>query len=166
MASKEAVITADWLLARVVQRDWCLVWTGSCDNGGRDPRATLGGQSVNVRRAIWSAMHGGRKLPADCMVGVSCKTPGCVDPAHIVARSRSKALRGIPKTLAHKAAIATTKRKNSKLPQDKVADVLLSTLTGAKEAEQHGLCKAMVNRIRAGQARRDYSSPFAGLGAP
>lgn len=158
------MITADWLLARVIERDGCLVWNLQCCNDGKDPRAVVNRRKINVRRAVWAAMHERQPNVTDGVVPC-CGTLGCVDPAHMVARSRSQIQTGIPKTFAHKVAIAETWRKKSKLPQEKVKEILQSDLIGKEEAARHGICKSMVNLIRAGKLRRDYSSPFVGLGA-
>jgi hypothetical protein len=45
-----------------------------------------------------------------------------------------------------------------------VHEIKASNLSGPQEAMVRGISKDMVNRIRAGVVRRDYSSPFAGLG--
>lgn len=157
-------ITVDWLLARVVERDGCLIWTGQADNGGRDPRSSIDGVKFYVRRAIWSAMHDGRQPPKGSHIGVTCNQHCCVDPAHVSGRSASAALKGRAKSIAHRAKIAATKRAQSDLKQEKVAEILLSPLKGEDEAARHGISKSMVNLIRAGKQRRDYSSPFAMLG--
>lgn len=157
-------ITVDWLLARVVERDGCLIWKGEASNNGKDPRGVLNNQRFYVRRAVWKAMQG-REPPADWCYVARCEVPGCVDPAHVTARTRSQALKGIPKSLAHRAKIAATKRAASGLPQEKVQEILASPRSGSQEGALHGISKDMVNKIRAGQIRRDYSGPFSQLGA-
>lgn len=157
-------ITVDWLLARVVERDGCLIWKGEASNNGKDPRGVLNNQRFYVRRAVWKAMNG-REPPADWCYGVRCGQDCCVDPAHVIARTRSQVQKGIPKSLATRAKIAATKRAASKVPQFLIPKILASSLSGAKEAKRHGISKDMVNKIRAGQLRRDYSNPFLQLGA-
>ncbi|MGE4243685.1 hypothetical protein [Ramlibacter sp.] len=163
--AKPPEITAQWLLARTRPTEYgCLIWTGYTVNKGRDPRATLNGKNLNVRRAIWSVMHDGRD-PGSLFVGVSCATPACVEPSCLVARPRSVAfvVGGYVKTLAHRAKIAETKRAKSKVPQSAIAEIINSDLSGPKEAERRGISKDMINRIRAGQYRIDYTNPYLQL---
>lgn len=163
MAPELPAITAEWLLARVVEQDGCLIWQGECCNDGRDPRGQLNGQRFYVRRAVWKALTG-RMPNATWGVATSCTTPRCVDPAHLVHRRRGTTLKGQPKSLMHRARIAATKRAASELPQSAIPEILGSPLSCAEEAKQRGIHKSMVTLIRAGKARRDYSSPFVQLG--
>lgn len=164
-AVQQPEITAEWLFARVIDRgDGCLVWRGGCCNGGKDPRAKINSRKVNVRRAVWAALHG-RQPRADQIVRARCETPGCCEPSHLVSLVRSRAYSGKPKSLTHRAAIAKGKRKRSKLPQEIIPQILASPLSCKRESEKHGISKDMVRQIRAGRLRRDYTSPFAALGA-
>lgn len=158
-------ITADWLLARAVQRDECLIWKGEAANNGKDPRGVVDNQRFYVRRAIWKAMHDGREAPPLLHIVTSCKQPCCVEPSHLIGRTRSNALKGRVMPLSQKAKIAASKRAASALSQEQVAEIMASELSGPKEAKRHGISKDMVNKIRAGQLRRDYSNPFLQLGA-
>lgn len=164
MRSPVPEITADWLMARVIEDEGCLIWRGEAANNGKDPRGVLDNQRFYVRRAVWKAMNG-REPPEDWYFAVTCDRPCCVDPAHVFGRTRSKALKGRVMPLAQRANIAAAKRAASDLPQERVIEILTSPLSGAKEAERHGISKDMVNKIRAGQARRDYNNPFLQLGA-
>jgi hypothetical protein len=157
------IITADWLLARVVEREGCLIWQLEAANNGKDPRGTIDKQRFYVRRAIWSAMHDGRQPRSDRQLGITCGCDLCVEPAHIIARTKSEALTGRVMPMLQRARIAETKRKKSNLRQEAIPGILASPLSGAAEAELHGISKDMVNKIRAGIFRRDYNSPFAGL---
>jgi hypothetical protein len=156
-------ITADWLLERCREEDGCLVWVGHCDNGGEDPRASIDGHKFYVRRAVWAAMSG-RQPSANELIGTTCDNARCCDPAHVIRRTRSQALKGVPKSLITRAKIAKAKRR-ADVPDDAVAQILASPLRGEDEAKRWGMCKSSINKIRNRTMRRDYGSPFAGLGA-
>jgi hypothetical protein len=158
-------ITVDWLMARVVQRDECLIWKGEAANAGRDPRGVIDNQRFYVRRAVWKAMSDGREPPKQLRIGVSCDQACCVEPSHLIGRSQSVAASVGPMPLAQRAKIAAGKRAKSKLGQEQVQEILASELPGRAEAKRHGISKDMVNLIRAGKLRRDYTNPFLQLGA-
>lgn len=159
-----AVLTIDWLLARCVEDGGCLIWQGYACNDGRDPRAKIDGKVQYVRRAVWALLKG-RKPPTSHLVGASCGVVCCMEPAHLICRSRSEAFTGVPKSLLMRARLAKTKRVGSKISDECAAEIRVSQLSASKEAAKRGISKDMVNKIRSGALRRDYSSPFAGLGA-
>jgi hypothetical protein len=96
-------------------------------------------------------------------VGVSCDNPKCVHPDHLVARTRSQAISGHTKPRDAVVRMALTKRAQSHVSDQVVREVVLSDLSSAEAAEKSGYCRSMVNKIRSGEFRRDYSSPWAGL---
>jgi hypothetical protein len=164
MARELPNVTAEWLLERVIQKDGCLVWKHECCNGGRDPRGSINKQRFYVRRAVWKAFTG--KAPrAGWDLGVSCGTPGCCEPAHLVHRPKSESRAKGPKPLLTKVRIAEAKRRNSDLEQSAVDEIRSSRLSAAKEAAARGLHKSTVILIRANKIRRDYRSPFHQLWA-
>lgn len=159
-----APLSLEWLAARcdVDEETGCMAWKHNCCNG-TDPRAKLGGKKINVRREVWKHAHPDKLLSPKSFVGVNCHEPLCVNPDHVVSRSRSQAIKGAKRQQSSIIKGVMTRRRNSKLPQDKVAEILVSPLSGPQMAREVGVCVSMVNYIRAGKVRRDYSSPFAGL---
>ena len=111
------MITLDWLQARTIEQDGCLVWDGYLDSNG-SPQANINYRRTMVRRLVYQLTH--ERNPGKNFVGVCCTTYGCVHPDHLVARSRSVAFLGKPRNLLARAKIAAGRRRSSKLPQEAV----------------------------------------------
>jgi len=156
-------ITLAALLARTKPDDTCLLWMGHA-NAGKFPQWRLGGKLLVVRREIYKLVHG--ELPSRLQVGVTCETDLCVHPDCLVARTRSKAMRGIRITPDRKIRIAQARRASSKLlDMGKVRAIRASDESGPVIEVRYGLKKGYASRIRAGLCWVDHSSPFTGLGA-
>lgn len=160
----QAEITAAWLLARTEldEESGCLVWTGCSFRNV--PRTTLGGKAKTVRRVVWSAMHG-REPRKGFRIQVRCSTPNCVDPACVVERRYNEWAAGAPRPIAVRLKISTGKRSASHLTEEAIADMRASTLTQMELAKKWDTTQTHVSKIVRQAAWRDYSSPFAGLGA-
>lgn len=102
----------------------------------------------------------------------SCENPLCVNPAHLKVVSRKVVMQaavrtGVMSTLTRRKRVAEglRKSKRAKLSDEAVADIR-SCEEGPKEAAaKHGVSTAYVYMLRRGEWRKDYNSPFAGLGA-
>ncbi len=150
------------LLERAEPAGDCLEWT--CYATPRNqPQWCLNGKCWPVRRLLWLLTRG--PLKEGLEVGVSCVNELCIHPDHLVARTRSKARRGIKKSIATRIRIAMGKRKNSNLTEEVVRLIKLSNESGPVLAKRHGINNSTVNRIRNDTYRKDYASPFAQLGA-
>ena len=156
-------ISLDWLHARVRQDGDCLIWTGYITPIGQ-PQTRINKKCYLVQRLIWEAKNEA-ELPSTKWCSVKCGKPGCVHPDHIVARPRSIALRGGERATTHKAKIAHARRKKSRLSDADVQEIRLSADDNKTLAARFGIDHTYVWAIRANKARRNYSSPFAGLGA-
>ncbi len=156
-------ITLEWLLARVREDDGCLIWTLTILRGD-EPRGAIAGNMRSVRRAVWSAMHGGRKLGTGYLAQTRCKTPGCVHPDHVIAVPKSQILKGREKTLSHRAKIAAAKRAAmSPLTIEAVREMRASEKIQEQLAKEYGVTQQTVNKVLHHKQWRDYTSPFAGL---
>lgn len=156
-------IDLGWLQARVREDDeGCWIWTGCMSKAGQ-PQATINYQHFLVRRAVWQAAHNRVLLPTT-WVGVKCGKHGCTHPDCLVARGRAEALRGHHMTVAHKATIARVKRAKSAITDEMIAEIMTSNEPDKVIAERLGVCASYPSKVRQGRLRRQYSSPFAGLG--
>lgn len=161
-----AVQTIESMLARTEEDGECLVWTGYI--GNNVPQVSHGGKVVAVRRLLLE-LHGRVLKPGD-HASPSCCNPSCVNPEHIVQRTaaqHSKVMHKAPRNqLTRGSKIATFARATrSKLDIDKARAIRSSDESGPVLAERYGVNKSVIARIRNNIAWKDYSSPFAGLGA-
>lgn len=154
----------EWLYARVKKDDdGCLIWAGYTSNAGQ-PQARINYQFFLVRRAVWAQVHGKQPDPK-LWIGARCKKHGCVHPDCMVGRTRSKAMKGRTIPVAVRAKISAAKCKNSKVSSESVWAMRTEPGTLAEAAKLHGVDPSYVSNIRRHKSRREYSSPFAGLGA-
>ena len=160
-------LTINWLRTRVVIEGDCWVWTG-CMNGSTKavPVARIAGRSVTVRRV--AAHLGGHQQKAR-RFSVTCGNPRCVNPNHVIDESlvRVKKERFRLKVSEHerRAKIASTKRKNATLTADMVAEIRASDEPGYTIAKRMGVTPKVVYDARSYRTWKDYSSPWAGMGA-
>ncbi len=150
------------LLERAEPAGDCLEWTAYATPKNQ-PQWCIKGKCWPVRRLLWLLTRG--PLKEGQQVGVGCVNELCIHPDHLIARTRSKALRGTKKSAGSRIRMALGKRKNSALSDEAVRLIRLSNEPGPALAKRHGICNSTVNRIRNGIYRKDYASPFAQLGA-
>lgn len=151
--------------ARCVECGDCLLWPGAMTTRG--PVLTLAQKQVQLRRCVWEHAHG-KPFPPDRVTSIDCENANCLADNHIVARTRAQLNARTLKrrtSVSRNARIAMTKRKSSKLSDHGAEDIRTSGLPPQEAADKWGVSKAYVYMIRAGRFRRDYASPFAGLGA-
>lgn len=158
-------ITLDWIYARVVEDDdGCLLWNCACGGGGKLPQARIGGKAMVMRRVIWELVYE-KPIPSDRRVSPGCKKDKCIHPDHMKAQKINAVFRGVKRSLTHKANIAKARRASSKWSEDEIRAIKASDEPIDVLAERHGMDRSYVHYIQRDRARRDYSSPFAGLGA-
>lgn len=155
-------ISLDWFLARVIERDGCLIWAGHISGGGKVPQVRIDYRLHSVNRVIWELTHN-RKVPSGLRVGASCGFDGCVHPDHLAARKVGVLTRGIPMTSERKMRIAMARRASSSRTQADANAIRLDPRPAIQLVQEYGIHHSQICRIRRGEAWRDYSNPFAGL---
>lgn len=155
-------ITLTDVQARTIEEGDCLLWTGYAVHG-KYPQWNVGGKVQPARRVVYEMVHG--YVPKKLQIGTTCGCDLCVQPGHLVARSRVAVMRGKPLDLARKLKIARSKRAKSELTIDDVRAIRASTATGVEIDAQYGFSAGFASRIRAGLVWRDYAAFGAGLGA-
>jgi len=145
----------------------CLVWKGGCCNG--HPAMRKNGKTVLVRRVLWQELKG--EIPPGHIVRMTCECKKCIEPAHMVCTTHQKLAKqmgamGIMSGPVRSAAIARAKRKtHAKLNDEAVIVIRGSDELGRVLADRFGVTQSYISKIQKHKARREFSSPFAGLGA-
>ena len=151
--------------ARCEENGDCLLWPGAITTRG--PVVTLNQKQIQLRRVVWEDAHQ-KPFPSDRVASVDCGHINCLADTHIIARTRAQLVARTNRMHAsagRNAKIANGKRRDSKLSEEAAEEIRTSGLSAQEMAEKHSITKAYVYMIRAGHFRRNYSSPFAGLGA-
>ena len=155
------------LLAKTIEDCDCMLWQHGCSNG--HPAARVDGKPMMVRRVVWSEQHG--EIPAGRIIRMTCCSARCVNPEHMELTTYQKlgkqlGAMGVMSGPVRSAAIARTKRQTQgKLTDAAVRDIRTSGETGVSMAQRYGVTQAHVSSIRLHKVRREFSSPFNGLGA-
>lgn len=143
----------------------CWIWQrATCATGY--PIMTIARRCHLVRRIAVEAS--GRALKPRQPVGSRCGDKLCVNPDHLfpsttAAIARKAARAGAFSAPTRGAKIAQARRGTMKLTQEQVREIRASTESGPALALRYGVNRSLVQRIRSGNAWRDYASPFAGL---
>lgn len=148
-----------------VEEGDCLIWQ---KGRSKVPYMQIDGEKINVRKAILLAK--GERVVKGAMFGCSCRQTMCVAEDHIAMRNRNQhaqyfARLGVYSAPAKIAKMALTKRRNSKLDDEKVMAIRASDKTAKELSVEHGVAASYITSIRSGASWKNYSSPFAGLGA-
>ncbi|MEZ2297269.1 hypothetical protein [Variovorax sp. RCC_210] len=163
--SKEEQLAEIYGRCRAV--DGCMLWTGRLDpQRGPAMYAAWAGTERSVRRRVWGIRS--RRLDRATMVVMTCANPeDCVLFEHMQRANRGVKLKGKPKTLLHRNAIAAAKRKTTgKLTDERVALILASEKSTRCLAREMDVSQATVQAVRSGDRWRNYrATPFTGLDA-
>lgn len=154
-------MTLDDIKARCVEEGECWLWKGALSDG-KWPCIWYEGKTVPVRRVVWT-MHKGKQIPKNVCITPKCDNHLCVHPGCMVARIGRRASR--PATMQRRIRVATSLRARSRISDEAVMDIRTSGEPLAVLAERHGISYSYADQLRRGVRRRDFSSPFAGLGA-
>jgi len=154
------------IFENIIEEGDCWIWQAGVNRDGHAQfRSLADGCARLVRRMVWRFC--GNEIEPRQPLGSKCGDRRCVNPAHMYpstlkALVRSAAARGAYSGLAHAAAIAAARRKSkvAKLTVDKAREIRESTEPGHVLAERYGVCKSVVNGIRAGRRWKDYTNPF------
>lgn len=151
-------------LARKAARDeltGCLVWQGHA-TAGKHPQMRFEDKAAPARRVIFQFLRGPVKAGRQVGVRLDCHCL-CVDPEHLVARTKAQAGKGHEVKLATKVKISTAQRRKGKLTTARVHAIRNSTEPCHALAQEHQVSKSIVSRVRRGHAWREYTGPWAQL---
>lgn len=170
-ALADAGIDAAWLRARSIEEGECWLWQQGTTRNGY-PQASLRriGLAGLMPRRVAAALAG--RPPADGQpVRMRCGCRLCVNPAHALPSSareigRLAAKRGGWQGAARAAKISAARLQTSAISADAVIAIRMAE-GGTLQAvcSEHGVSYHTAKAIRTGRIRRDYRSPWAGMGA-
>jgi len=164
--------TYDEALARIYTKAYddagCMIWTGASTDSGY-PRVVVDGKATTVRRML-AEKKLGRPLEKNEFAASACNCAACVADEHIrvvtIAKRREETgAAGGYSSPAKAAKISATKRKTAKLTKERAEEARNDPRPSAVVGAELGVCGAMIRQIRRWEAWKDYSSPFASLGA-
>jgi hypothetical protein len=159
-------VTDEWFVRYValrMRREGAhLVWTGNWDYWHRAVLQIDGGR-YDVRRELYR-IRTGKTLGNRDTVRAKCEHETCMAPACQVVH-KAKGSKGPKHSVATKAKLAAAKRNRSKYGQALVAQVKASTKSYKQIARETGMKLSTVGAIKGGRLWKDYSSPWAGMGA-
>jgi len=155
-------VSLDRILGRVRECGDCLEWAGYAIEG-KHPQIRVNWKSYPVRRLVWFLTRG--PVRSEVWIANKCENPLCVNPDHLVAHTRSTALKGAKRTVSHKTKIAAARRSKSVLTMEIVRAIRSSDEPNPVLAERFGITPGYVSHLRRGTVWKEYVTPFQGLGA-
>jgi hypothetical protein len=166
MKRKPYLQTLEKLKAKCEEVGECWIWQGAHDGKGR-PVCVHNGKRISPRRLARQLTDGKeiqRHLVTACECGdIQCISPACSVVVTIKTAHRMAADRGAYSNAARDRRMALTKRAASPYG-DEVIEAVKLAKSAAVAAKETGMSASHAKAIRAGRSRKDYSSPFAGLG--
>lgn len=157
----------DDLLHHCTEDGDCLIWRRACCNG--HPAMRVEQKTKLVRRVLWESANG--PILDGKILRVTCGSALCICPSHTELTTYQRVAKqlgalGVMSGPVRSAAIARAKRKTHAILSDAaVADMRSGKEFGYVYAERHGVSAGHVSKIQKHKAWREFSSPFAGLGA-
>jgi hypothetical protein len=155
-------ITLDWVYARVVEQDGCLIWNCACGGGDKLPQARIGGVAMVMRRVMWELANE-KAVPDGRRVSPSCGNSKCIHPDHMRALPINLVFKGVKKTAVHRANIARARRAKSAWSDEDIRAVAASVGPLDAVAQQYGMDRSYVSQIRLNKARVDFTNPYLQL---
>lgn len=147
----------------------CIVWTSYVDEvRGPVMRQNLidARAAVNVRRYLFSELIGRElKGTAESVKMKARCDEDCINEQHMVRKTRSQILRGIPKPLHVKVAMQAAMKKRWGKNPDAAAIIRASDKSNAELAQELDMSPSNVWSIRTNRTHRLQRSVFDGLGA-
>jgi hypothetical protein len=146
----------------------CWIWQQACTSNGT-PTMHVGPKMIAVRRVVASLK--GLNIEGK-VVTSTCGDKRCVCPDHAIAVTKKRMAdliverTGHPYKLARRKKIGDTARASrGKLTAEQAQEIRVSSEPLKAISERLGIAKSTAQKIRAGEAWKDYANPFAGLGA-
>ena len=166
-SESDAMTLTELIDANSVEDCDCRIWQRGCCCG--HPVWNIGGKTALLRRALWQERRG--DIPKGKILRASCGNTRCLNEEHVILTTyRDLALSLGPQVMGghvRSANVAKAKQGQSvaKLNWDLVQEIRTSTESGVALSRRMGIGQHLISRVRLHQSWKDYSTPFAGLGA-
>jgi len=135
---------------RTEEEGECLLWTGAMSRGSKSakqqPAFWLEGRTVAMRRMAYVAY--GKELFAHWMVSTSCGNDACLCEKHLKRVTKSETQLGTTRGLVTRTRIAAAHQKRSPLTWDLVRQIRSSEQSNRALAQQLGLHRDTVHKVR------------------
>ena len=159
----KTIHTIESLLARAVEEGECFLWQGYAAQGV--PQIHHDGKMAPVRRVMWELM--GKKV-VDGFYSTKCHSKDCVNPRHIVYRSREEHIAHMNEqefSLERRLNMTKARRRRDdiRLSEDIAKEIRMANGNYRDIGSQYGVTKTVVSRIKRGVYWADSASPWAGL---
>lgn len=140
----------------------CWIWKTPV-RAGDVPRMRWGEKTVTVRRQM--LRERGRRVPAGHSAVAECKTPGCVNPEHIIAVSRSQLVReyATPVPAPVRSRINRASSVNRVLTDAQVSEIIASDELGRVLAARYHVSESTISAYRTGRMRRQTAGVWSQL---
>ena len=147
----------------------CTVWTGNVDET-RGPlmfqKLANTAAPINVRRWLFTDLIGRELKGGKELVRMKARChPDCINPDHMVKKSRSSVMKGQSKSLATKIAMSKAMIAKWKKPPEAVEAIRASNESSTALAKRWGMSRSNVWQIRQKKTHALAQNPFSGLGA-
>lgn len=156
-------VSLDRVLGRTREVEGCLEWAGYAAKE-KFPQIRVDHVCYPVRRLVYQLVHGELTNP-EVWVGCKCKNPLCVNPDHLVARTRAKAIKGYKMPVKIKQKISDAKREKSRINMEIAREIRMSNETNGVLGDRYGLKPGYVSKIRNFERWVEHVTPWCGLGS-
>jgi len=123
-----------------------------------------------IRRAMYMAAFPNRAIQKNRKITSKCSNENCINPALLIQATAAELLKlhyskGIRDRHMAASHLLIQQRKNQKLDEATVIQILMDDRKGTEAANDYGISDSHYNAIQRGDARKSRTSnPFAGLG--
>lgn len=162
-----------WLAPRTDVDGDCWIWTGFCNNGGRSPSCSVGGErGKSARTWVWQQVN--PRAPFDHRrhaIVTTCRHTKCLNPLHLLKMTRADALSwfaeaGAYMTPRSRRARQVNGRKQSRITPEIAAQIRSERAAGATISElarRFPGCRSTMRKICNGQSFAEVGVPFSQL---
>lgn len=155
--------TYEEIKANCVDDGGCLIWQGATNGTGYPKYGRMA-----VRRRAYELAYGPLE-PSD-LVTVTCGCSMCLEKTHLKKTNKAEVAtisNSRPATqLKRSASLAKTNRPRlGKINMEIAQEIRNSDKSGLELAEELNVSPSLISCVRKHKSWRDYSNPFAGLGA-
>jgi hypothetical protein len=138
----------------------CWIWN-QVAHQGKYPVISIGTKQHMVRRLVWKITRGSVSHREPVLA--RCEDDLCVNPAHLRKTTFSALRKGRKSSLARNLRIAEGKRAVSKINWNVVRTIRASDATNTALAQEFGVSRETVARIRRHDSWKETTNPFAAL---